>query len=216
MTQAHEEQLTGIRQAVLDGDMDNIGALVSSALADGLEPETILSGSLTPAMAIVGDDYERGERFVPEMLVAAETMKSALKILQPLLKEDGVAPAGVVVIGTIEGDLHDIGKDLVAMMLEGAGFRVINLGIDVSASAFVEAVQEHQADIVAMSALLTTTMVNMQSVIEALQEAGLRDTVRIIVGGAPLSSDFAESIGADGYAADAASAVRLARSLLRG
>jgi 5-methyltetrahydrofolate--homocysteine methyltransferase len=194
--------------------MDGISALVSSALSEGLTPEAILSESLTTAMAIVGDEYEQGERFVPEMLVSAETMKIALSILQPLLKEDDVPPAGVVVIGTVEGDLHDIGKDLVAMMLEGAGFQVVNLGVDVSADAFVRAAQENQADIVAMSALLTTTMVNMRGVVEALQAVGARDSVRVMVGGAPLSSEFAASIGADGYAPDAASAVRLAKRLL--
>jgi len=214
MTQSREEGLITIRTAVLDGDMDGISALVSSALSEGLAPESILSESLTAAMAIVGDEYERGERFVPEMLVAAETMKIALSILQPLLKEDDVPPAGVVIIGTVEGDLHDIGKDLVAMMLEGAGFQVVNLGVDVSADAFVRAARESQADIVAMSALLTTTMVNMRGVVEALEAAGVRDTVRVMVGGAPLSSEFAESIGADGYASDAASAVRLAKHLL--
>ena len=216
MNDAKNEQLTGIQQAVLAGDMDDIQDLVTAALADELEPDAILSGALTPAMAIVGEEYERGERFVPEMLISAETMKMALAILHPLLKQDGVAPVGVVVIGTVEGDLHDIGKDLVAMMLEGAGFRVENLGIDVSPAAFVEAVREQRPNLVAMSALLTTTMVNMQAVIEALREAGLRDDVRVIVGGAPLSQDFADKIGADGFAPDAAGAVRLAKALIEG
>jgi len=214
MNDTKRERLAGIQQAVLAGDMDGIQDLVTAALAAGLEPDTILSEALTPAMAIVGDDYEKGERFVPEMLISAETMKMALEILHPLLKEDGIAPVGVVVIGTVEGDLHDIGKDLVAMMLEGAGFRVENLGVDVSPAAFVEAVRTHRPNFVAMSALLTTTMVNMQAIIEALCEAGLRDDIRVIVGGAPLSQEFADRIGADGFAADAASAARLAKTLI--
>ena len=214
MNDTKRERLAGIQQAVLAGDMDGIQDLVTAALAAGLEPDTILSEALTPAMAIVGDDYEKGERFVPEMLISAETMKMALEILHPLLKEDGIAPVGVVVIGTVEGDLHDIGKDLVAMMLEGAGFRVENLGVDVSPAAFVEAVRTHRPNLVAMSALLTTTMVNMQAVIEALCEAGLRDDICVIVGGAPLSQEFADRIGADGFSADAASAARLAKTLV--
>jgi len=165
-------------------------------------------------MDIVGQEYENGDRYVPEMLISAEAMKGALNKLRPLLAKAGIEPRGVVVIGTVEGDLHDIGKDLVVVMLEGAGFEVINLGIETSAEAFVQAAKEHAPHILAMSALLTTTMVHMPEVIDALKEAGLRDRFKVIVGGAPVTQEYADNIGADGYAPDAAGAAKLASRLL--
>jgi 5-methyltetrahydrofolate--homocysteine methyltransferase len=205
--------IDAIKEAVLVGDRDKVVDLTSAALESGTEPREILDRALTPAMDIVGEEYERGDRYVPEMLISAEAMKGAMGKLKPLLADAGVEPRGRVVIGTVEGDLHDIGKDLVAMMLEGAGFEVTNLGVEVTAAAFVEAVREGGPDILALSALLTTTMANMPAVIDALKEAGLRDRVKVIVGGAPVTQAFADEIGADGYAADAAGAAKLAVSL---
>jgi 5-methyltetrahydrofolate--homocysteine methyltransferase len=180
----------------------------------GIEPGKILNEALVPAMEIVGREYEDGERYVPEMLISAEAMKAAMEVLRPKLVETGVQLRGKVVIGTVEGDLHDIGKNLVAMMLEGAGFEVIDLGVEVTADRFVQAVREHKPDVLGMSALLTTTMIHMPEVIEALKEAGLREKVKVIVGGAPVTQEFAEKIGADGYAPDAASAAEVVKKLL--
>jgi len=205
--------IDAIKEAVLEGDRSRVVDLTTAALESGAGPKEILDQALTPAMDIVGEEYERGDRYVPEMLISAEAMKGAMRQLKPLLADAGVEPRGRVVIGTVEGDLHDIGKDLVSMMLEGAGFEVTDLGVEVTAAAFVEAVREGGPDIVAMSALLTTTMTNMPVVIGSLREAGLRDRVKVIVGGAPVTQAFAEEIGADGYAADAAGAAKLAASL---
>ena len=202
--------LEAIRQAVLAGDIDQAGALTEQALAAGTAARAILDEALTPAMDVVGQEYESGERFVPEMLISAEAMKASLVVLKPLLAEAGVEPRGRIVLGTVEGDLHDIGKDLVAMMLEGAGFEVTDLGIEVAAGTFVEAMKAERPHILGMSALLTTTMVRMPEVIEAVKSAGLREGVKIMVGGAPVTQEFADDIGADGYAADAAAAARLA------
>jgi 5-methyltetrahydrofolate--homocysteine methyltransferase len=165
-------------------------------------------------MEKVGEEYERGERFIPEMLVAADAMKAAMVSLRPRLQEAGIRPRGRVVLGTVDGDLHDIGKNLVGMMLEGAGFEVIDLGVEVPSETFVEAVREHRPEILALSALLTTTMIHMPEVIEALRSAGLRGGVQVMVGGAPVTQEYAERIGADGYAADAPSAVTLAKRLV--
>ena len=206
--------IEAIKQAVLDGDRAKVIEQTAAALDAGKQPKEILDQALTPAMDIVGEEYERGDRYVPEMLISAEAMKGAMKTLRPLLAEAGVEPRGRVVIGTVEGDLHDIGKDLVVMMLEGAGFEVSDLGVEVSSESFVEAVQETHPNILAMSALLTTTMTYMPTVVDALKNAGLRNGVRVIVGGAPVTQAFADQIGADGYAPDAASAVKLAVSLL--
>jgi len=212
--QVQTDALRNVMQAVLQGDIEGARQTTKSAIASGLDAQTILNDALTPSMSVVGDEYESGERYVPEMLVSAEAMKSALGELRPLLAQEGVQPRGVIVIGTVEGDLHDIGKDLVAMMLEGAGFAVINLGIDVPAGDFVQAVSDHKPDILAVSALLTTTMTRIPGVILALQEAGLRDSVKIMIGGAPVTADYASEVGADGYAPDAASAARNALGLL--
>lgn len=206
--------LDAIKQAVLDGEMEQAVELTKKAISQGLKAQQILDEALTPAMDIVGQEYENGDRYVPEMLISAEAMKGALAKLKPLLADAGVQPRGRIAIGTVEGDLHDIGKDLVAMMLEGAGFEVINLGVEVSADAFVGAVKENKSDILGMSALLTTTMVHMPEVIERLKEAGLREQVKVIIGGAPVTQEYATTIGADGYAPDAASAAKLAVSLI--
>jgi len=203
-----------LRQAVLLGDFHAVGEITKSALESGLSPSDLLDQALIPAMDIVGSEYECGVRFIPEMLVSAEAMKESMIILRPLLSESGVAPKGRILIGTVEGDLHDIGKDLVTTMLEGAGFEVIDLGVEVSADRFVEAVLEAEPDIVALSALLTTTMVHMPEVIDRLTKAGLRSSVMIIVGGAPVTKVYADQIGADGYADDAAAAVTMVQQLL--
>jgi 5-methyltetrahydrofolate--homocysteine methyltransferase len=209
-----EALLKRVKQAVLAGEMEGIAELTNQALAQGIGARDILDQALTPAMDIVGEEYERGDRYVPEMLISAETMKGSVAVLKPLLVEAGVKARGKVVIGTVEGDLHDIGKDLVAMMLEGAGFEVVNLGAEITAEEFVKAAKEHEPDIVGMSALLTTTMIHMPEVIDALKEAGLRDSVKVIIGGAPVTQGYADKIGADGYAPDAASATKLAKSLV--
>ena len=203
-----------VKQAVLLGDRDAAAELTESALESGLTPTELLDQALIPAMDIVGSEYESGIRYIPEMLVSAEAMKASMTILRPLLSESGLAPKGRVAIGTVEGDLHDIGKNLVTTMLEGAGFEVIDLGVEVRADRFVEAVKEFEPDIVALSALLTTTMVFMPKVIDRLTEAGLRSRVKIIVGGAPVTEAYANQIGADGYAADAAAAVTVVKQLM--
>jgi len=209
-----DEILQAIYDGIIDGNKDQVTANVQQALDSGLPPETILNQGMVAAMAEVGRLFEEGEYFVPEMLVAARAMQAGLSILKPKLVQADVKAAGKVVAGTVKGDLHDIGKNLVCMMLEGASFEIIDLGSDVSPEKFVEAVQSHHADIVAMSALLTTTMPNMKVTIDALKAAGLRDKVNVMVGGAPVTPEFAREIGADGTAPDASQAVTLAKSLL--
>jgi 5-methyltetrahydrofolate--homocysteine methyltransferase len=196
-----------------DGEDQEVAELVQGALDQGLEPGEILRGGLIVGMDEVGRDFKAGDLFVPEVLIAARAMHAGMNILRPLLADSDVVSAGKCVIGTVKGDLHDIGKNLVKMMLEGAGFETIDLGTDVGPGAFVEAVREHQPQLVGMSALLTTTMVQMKATIEALEESGLRQSVKIMVGGAPVTDAFARQIGADAYAADAASAVDVARGL---
>ncbi len=205
--------LDELREAVVDGQAKLAVAKVTEGLDAGLEAGTLLREGLIEAMAQVGKLYEEGEVFVPEMLVAARAMTAALGVLKPHLVEEGVASRGKVAIGTTQGDLHDIGKNLVAMMLEGSGYEIVDLGVDVPPDKFIDAVR-NGANVVAMSALLTTTMTNMQHAIEAITEAGLRDKVRIIVGGAPITKSYADEIGADGYAEDASSAVRLVKEVL--
>jgi 5-methyltetrahydrofolate--homocysteine methyltransferase len=194
--------------------MEVVQEKVQAALTAGVTAEEILHKGLIAAMDEVGRLFELGEYYVPEMLISARAMQVALKILKPMLAETGVEPMGKVIIGTVKGDLHDIGKNLVGMMLEGAGFQINDLGSDVSAEQFVEAVQ-NGGDIVGLSALLTTTMPSMEATIKALDVAGLREQVKIIVGGAPVTPDYAQQIGADGYAADASRAVTLAKSLVK-
>jgi len=196
------------------GEDDVVADLVQQALDQEISPAEILNGGLIAGMDEVGKDFKNGELFVPEVLIAARAMHAGMNVLRPLLAESDVPSAGKYVIGTVQGDLHDIGKNLVRMMLEGAGFETIDLGTDVKPDGFVAAVQEHQPQLLGMSALLTTTMPGMKVTIEALQEAGLRDVVKIMVGGAPVTAAFAEQIGADAYAPDAATAVDVARGLV--
>ena len=208
-----EDILQKIASNLYDGEDQEVAELVQEALDQGLEPGEILRGGLIAGMDEVGRDFKAGDLFVPEVLIAARAMHAGMNILRPLLADSDVVSAGKCVIGTVKGDLHDIGKNLVKMMLEGAGFETIDLGTDVGPGAFVEAVREHQPQLVGMSALLTTTMVQMKATIEALEESGLRQSVKIMVGGAPVTDAFARQIGADAYAADAASAVDVARGL---
>jgi 5-methyltetrahydrofolate--homocysteine methyltransferase len=206
--------LDTIFQSVLQGDAAETSKGVQQAIDDGLDPGEILNQGMIAAMAEVGRQFEAGEMFVPEMLIAARAMKGGLELLQPHLVDAGVEPLGRVVLGTVKGDLHDIGKNLVAMMLEGSGFEVIDLGVDVSPEGFVEAVKEHQPQLVGLSALLTTTMPGMEATIKALVEAEVRDQVKVLVGGAPVTSQFAQDVGADAYAADASAAATQAKALL--
>jgi len=205
--------LQRIASNLYDGEDEEVAELVQEALDQGMDPGEILASGLTAGMDEVGKDFKAGDLFVPEVLIAARAMQAGMSILRPLLAEGDVPSAGKYIIGTVQGDLHDIGKNLVKMMLEGAGFQTIDLGTDVKPDDFVAAVREHQPQLLGMSALLTTTMPGMKATIEGLEEAGLRDTVKIMVGGAPLTAAFAEQIGADAYAPDAASAVDVARSL---
>jgi 5-methyltetrahydrofolate--homocysteine methyltransferase len=205
--------LQKITSNLYEGENKEVAALVQQALDQGLTPGEILEGGLIAGMDQVGKDFKAGELFVPEVLIAARAMHAGMDLLRPLLAEGEAISAGKYVIGTVKGDLHDIGKNLVKMMLEGAGFEMIDLGTDVEPTSFVAAVREHQPQLMGMSALLTTTMVQMKATVEALEEAGLRDSVKIMVGGAPVTAAFADEIGADAYAPDAATAVDVARSL---
>jgi 5-methyltetrahydrofolate--homocysteine methyltransferase len=207
--------LAKLAQAVIEGDRESTPGLTQQALDEGLDPGVILNEGLMPGMAHVGEAFRSGDMFVPEVLLAARAMQASMDLLRPLLVETDAKMAGKIVIGTVKGDLHDIGKNLVAMMCEGAGFEVTDLGRDVDPSRFVEAVKEVSAEIVAMSALLTTTMRSMELTIKALQEAGLRDQIKIMVGGAPVTQEFADQIGADGYAPNAAAAADLAKNLVK-
>lgn len=201
-------------QAILTGDAKSARALTEEALKESIDPKELLDGTLVPAMDEVGRLFEANEYFVPELLISARAMKGALELIKPLLAEKGAEPAGRVAIGTVKGDLHDIGKNLVAAMLEGGGFDVVDLGVDVSPDAFVTAAKEKGATLIALSALLTTTMPAMKKVVTALQEAGLRDQVKVMIGGAPITQRYADEIGADGYSDNASGAVALARSLV--
>jgi 5-methyltetrahydrofolate--homocysteine methyltransferase len=209
-----ETTLEKIHHKILIGNRDAVEREVRVALDMGLSPESLLKEGMIPAMEQVGARFEAGEYFVPEMLVAADAMKAGLVILKPQLIAEGVQAIGKAVIGTVLGDLHDIGKNLVAMLLEGAGFEVIDLGTNVSPEDFVQQINDLKPDLVGLSALLTTTMINMRGTIEAIQLAGLREQVKIIVGGAPVNADFALESGADGYAPDASRAAVLAKGLL--
>jgi 5-methyltetrahydrofolate--homocysteine methyltransferase len=206
--------LDTLYQSVIKGDATGVTGGVQQALEAGHHPATILNQAMIAAMAEVGRRFEAQEYFVPEMLIAARAMKAGMVILKPHLLEADIKPVGKVVLGTVKGDLHDIGKNLVGMMLEGAGFEVIDLGVDVPPEQFAEAIREHQPRFVGMSALLTTTMPGMRMTIEALSEAGLRDHLTVMVGGAPVTQQFADEIGADLYARDAPAAANRARALL--
>jgi 5-methyltetrahydrofolate--homocysteine methyltransferase len=207
-------KLETIYQNVIDGETSSVEAGVKAALASGMSAETILNDGLIKAMGEVGQRYEDGDLYVPEMVMAAESMQAGMALLKPYLAESGVKSAGKVIIGAVKGDLHDIGKNLVAVMLEGAGFEVIDLGTDVDAQKFVDAVRKNQAGVVGLSALLTTTMEKMKFTIDMFKELGMRNDVKVIVGGAPVTEDYAQQIGADGYAPDAVSAVKLVRQLM--
>ena len=206
--------LSSIYDGIIKGGISEVAADVTAALESGVAAEKLLDEALLPAMKEVGRLFEVGEIYVPEMLIAARAMQEALTILRPLLAKTGVEPAGVVAMGTVAGDLHDIGKNLVSMMLEGAGFEVRDLGTDVSPDVFVQAVKDG-AQVLGMSALLTTTMVSIETTLQALEEAGVRDKVSVVIGGAPITQVFADDVGADGFAPDAASAVRTVQRVLK-
>ncbi|MDX6545481.1 MAG: hypothetical protein QOG02_1255 [Gaiellales bacterium] len=209
-----DEILQGLFDNTLVGNAPAVKDLTNEGLGMGMDPETLLYDALIPSLEEVGARFERGDFFVPEMLIAARAMQGALDILRPLLAETGAKPIGTFVMGTVKGDVHDIGKNLVNIMLEGAGFTVHDLGVNVAPEKFVEQVQEHEPDIVGFSAFLTTTMPMFKANINALEKSGLRDKVIVMVGGAPVTQAYADAVGADGYAADASTAVRLAKALI--
>jgi len=206
--------LEEMQENVVAGNESKVVELTQKALDEGLAPEKILNDGFVPGMEIVGRKFQENEIYVPEMLMAARAMKAGMKLLEPFLTEAGIEPIGKIVIGTVKGDLHDIGKNLVAMMLEGGGFEVIDAGVDVSAQKFMDLVKEKKPDILCLSALLTTTMGEIKNVIDAFKENGLRNDIKIMVGGAPLTVEYSKEIGADGYSPDAASAVDIAKELL--
>jgi methylmalonyl-CoA mutase cobalamin-binding domain/chain len=210
----HDEILQGLYDNTLIGNAPEVKDLTVAGLADGMDPEKMLYDALIPSLEEVGARFERGDFFVPEMLIAARAMQGALDILRPLLAETGAQTIGTYVMGTVKGDVHDIGKNLVNIMLEGAGFTVYDLGVNVAPEKFVEQIVEHKPDIVGFSAFLTTTMPMFKANINALEKAGIRDDVIVMVGGAPVTQEYADKVGADGYAADASSAVRLAKDLI--
>ncbi len=205
--------LEGLAQAIINGKAPDAKKLTEDALAEGVPPGDVLNKGLVAGMNVVGARFKNNEFYVPEVLIAARAMKTAMEPLRPKLAESGVEPTGKVCIGTVRGDLHDIGKNLVSMMLEGAGFEIIDLGVDVKPEVFVQAAKDG-AGIVALSALLTTTMPAMKDTIEALKAENVRDNVKVMIGGAPITQNYADEIGADGYSADAASAVDTAKELL--
>lgn len=206
--------LEKLTEAVLTGDAAATLEITNAALAQGVDPQALITERMIPAMDEVGRRFENHEYFVPELLISARAMKGALNILRPLLAEKGIEPVGRVVIGTAKGDLHDIGKGLVSSMLEGGGFEVIDLGVDVAAETFVSKAKEHNADIIAVSALLTTTMPGMKLVVEAVRESSISDQCKVIIGGAPVTQQYADTIGADGYSDSASGAVALSRELI--
>jgi 5-methyltetrahydrofolate--homocysteine methyltransferase len=208
------EILSSLSTAVIQGNKDDIVDLTQQALDAGLEAQDILNNGLMPGMNHVGVEFRAGKMFVPEVLRSARAMQQAMDILKPLLAETGVEMSGKVLLGTVKGDLHDIGKNLVGMMCEGAGFDVEDLGKDVEPEAFVEAVKKFEPDVLGMSALLTTTMRTMEHTLKALEEAGVREKVKVMVGGAPVTQAFADQIGADGYASNAAAAAELAKKFV--
>ncbi len=206
--------LRQLAEAVITGKAPQAEELTKKALEEGIDPGTVLNEGLIAGMNVVGEKFKNNEYYVPEVLIAARAMKAGMAVLRPKLAETGVKPVAKFVIGTVKGDLHDIGKNLVAMMMEGAGFEVVDLGVDVAPEKFVEVVEKEKPQVVGLSALLTTTMLNMKGVIESLEKAGKREKVKVIVGGAPVTQSFADEIGADGYAPDAATAVEKVKELL--
>jgi methylmalonyl-CoA mutase cobalamin-binding domain/chain len=211
----HEEILQKLYDETMVGHAPEVLELTNAGLESGMEPTTLLFDALIPALEEVGARFERGDWFVPEMLIAGRAMAGALEVLRPLLAATGTETIGKYVMATVKGDVHDIGKNLVNIMLEGAGFEVIDLGVQVAPEKFVEAVEEHQPDILGMSAFLTTTMPMFKANINALEKAGLRDKVIVMVGGAPVTQEYADAVGADGYAPDAATATKLAKELIQ-
>jgi methylmalonyl-CoA mutase cobalamin-binding domain/chain len=209
-----DEILQRMYDETLSGNAPEVLSLTHQALELGMEPQSLLFDSLIPSLEEVGARFERGDYFVPEMLIAGRAMAGAMEVLRPLLAETGVQTIGKFLMGTVKGDVHDIGKNLVNIMLEGAGFTVIDLGVNVAPEKFVEQIVEHKPDIVGFSAFLTTTMPMFKANINALQKSGLRDEVIVMVGGAPVTQEYADAVGADGYAADASTAVRLAKTLI--
>ena len=208
--------LTKLHEAVVNGDAKGAHSITQQALAEGIDPLELVNNYMVPAMDEVGRRFEANEYFVPELLISARAMKSALDIIRPLLTARGDKPVGRVAIGTVKGDLHDIGKNLVASLLEGGGFEVIDLGVNVPPEKFIEIIQQKNANIIAMSALLTTTMPAMKTTIDALKQAGVRDKVKILIGGAPITQKYADEIGADGYSENAVGAVALAKKAVAG
>jgi len=206
--------MRAIADAVKAGRAKIVKTMVNDAVAENISAETIMNEGLVTGMLELGEMFKNNEVYVPEVLIAARAMKAGMEIIKPLLLADNVEMLGTVAIGTVKGDLHDIGKNLVAMMLEGAGFNVIDLGVDVTPEQYVECVKNNNVQVVGMSALLTTTMTSMKEIIDALKDAGLRDQVKVIIGGAPITQEYADEIGADGFSVDAASATELAKKLL--
>jgi len=206
--------LKEIADSLIKGKAPEVKELVKKALDEGVEVEKILNEALVAGMDVVGKKFQANEFYIPEMLIAARAMKAGMEIIRPILIQEDIKSQGTVALGTVKGDLHDIGKNLVGMMLEGAGFEVIDMGVDVAPEKFIQTAKEKKAHLIGLSALLTTTMVGMKDVIKALKEAGLDSKVKVMIGGAPLTRDYADEIGADGYAPDAASAVDEARKLL--
>lgn len=206
--------LSELKDAVIDGDDELVLELTKKAVDEGSDPMEIINDGLIGGMNVVGKEFKEGTMFVPQVLMTANAMKMGVEELRPLLKEGDISSKATVVFGTVKGDLHDIGKNLVAIMFDSQGYEVINVGMDVPTEKFIEAVKEHNATLVGMSALLTTTMPEMPIVIKALEEAGLRDQVKVIIGGAPVTQEYSDEIGADGYSPDAQSAVELADKLL--
>ena len=205
--------LSALAENLINGKAPEVKKLTEEALADGVAPGEVLNDGLIKGISVVGERFKNNEFYVPEVLIAARAMHAGMDILKPALAESGVKPIGRIMLGTVKGDLHDIGKNLVAMMMEGAGFEVVDLGIDVSPEQFVESAKDG-GGVIAMSALLTTTMTAMKTTVEALEEAGVRDDVKILIGGAPVTQNYADEIGADGYARDAASAADKAKELI--
>ena len=204
--------LEEISENLIKGKANEVKDLVQKALDDGMAPEQVLNQGLLSGMSVVGERFKKNEVYVPEVLIAARAMKAGTAVLKPLLADTGIKPTGTVVLGTVKGDLHDIGKNLVGMMLEGAGFQVVDLGTDVPSEKFVEGARENKAEIIAASALLTTTMTGMKDIVEKVKASDMGDQVKIMIGGAPVTQSYCDEIGADGYAPDAASAADLAKT----
>ena len=209
-----DELLDEIYDYTLDGDAPPVAELTKEGLDLGMEPMNLLFDAMIPALEEVGRLFEIGEYFVPEMLVSAKAMQGGMELLRPLMAQSGIKPVATFVMGTVKGDIHDIGKNLVNIMLEGAGFKVVDLGVNVPPEIFIEAIKEHQPEVVGMSAFLTTTMPMFKTNIKEIEKAGLRNQVKILVGGAPVNQDYSDSVGADGFAADATKTVRLTKKLL--